>query len=105
MPRPVAAMAAGLAVAAGVAMADDLAEGRRLFVEGTEPACAICHSLADAGAEGEIGPSLDELRPDAARVARAVRGGVGVMPAFQETLSEDQIAAIAAYVARAAGGG
>lgn len=105
MRRAFATMAAAAFLAQGVAVADDLAEGRRLFVEGAEPACAICHSLADAGAEGEIGPNLDELRPDAARVAKAVRGGVGVMPAFEEVLSEDQISAIAAYVAQAAGGG
>ena len=75
-------------------------EGRRLFSSIT-PACAICHTLKAAGAAGEIGPSLDELKPDAERVAKAVRNGIGQMPAFA-TLTEAQIQALARYVAAAA---
>jgi cytochrome c6 len=46
---------------------------------------------------------LDQLKPDAARVEAAVRGGVGVMPSLAASLSDEQIAALAAYVARVAG--
>lgn len=75
-------------------------EGRVLFVSVT-PACALCHRLKDAGATGEIGPSLDELKPDAARVAKAIRNGIGQMPAFTQ-LTEAQVQALARYVEQAA---
>jgi mono/diheme cytochrome c family protein len=74
--------------------------GKRLFLTGATPPCAICHSLKDAGAEGAVGPSLDELKPDAARVMKAVRNGIGQMPAFS-SLTDQQIEAIARYVEEA----
>ncbi len=74
--------------------------GRQLFVKDATPPCAICHALADAGASGAIGPSLDELKPDAQRVAQALKTGIGQMPAYPQ-LSEQQIQTIARYVARA----
>ncbi|MBS0507721.1 MAG: cytochrome c [Proteobacteria bacterium] len=97
-----AALAAAL-LAAAPARADEaaqMARGKLLFTTAT-PACALCHTLKDAGAEGAIGPVLDELQPDAARVARALRDGIGAMPSFRATLSEDDIAALALYVSRA----
>ncbi len=95
-PLPAAAQAAG-----GDAQ---LAEGRALFVGGATPACAICHTLKDAGATGSVGPVLDELRPDEDRVATAVRDGIGAMPSFSASLTEAQIRALARYVAKASGG-
>jgi mono/diheme cytochrome c family protein len=77
--------------------------GKTIFTEKAEPKCAICHTLADAGSVGEIGPSLDELKPSAERVKTAVVNGVGVMPAF-EGLSEEEIDAVAHYVSVATGG-
>jgi mono/diheme cytochrome c family protein len=85
------------------ARANDDAIGKQLFTKGATPPCAICHTMKDAGATGEVGPSLDELKPDAERVAKAVRNGIGQMPAFT-TLTEQQVQAIAQYVARATGG-
>ena len=95
MKRILVAMAVA---AAGIASAQDNAEaeGKRLFTSGT-PACGLCHTLRDAGAEGAIGPSLDELKPDAARVAKAVKTGIGQMPAFSQ-LTEAQVQAVARYV-------
>lgn len=61
--------------------------------------CATCHTLADAGAAGEIGPNLDVLKPTAAKVTDAVTNGVGVMPAYGETLSSAEISQLASYVA------
>jgi cytochrome c6 len=81
-----------------------LAEGRALFVSGATPPCAICHTLKDAGATGNVGPVLDEVKPDADRVAAAVRGGIGAMPSFANSLTDAQIRAIARYVAKASGG-
>lgn len=77
--------------------------GKELFTKGAVPPCALCHVLADAGAVGAIGPSLDELKPDAERVAKAVKTGIGQMPAFS-TLSEQDVQAISQYVAKASGG-
>ena len=76
-------------------------EGKHLFNTVAQPACALCHSLKAAGAEGAIGPSLDELKPDAARVAKAIRNGIGQMPAFTN-LTEAQVQEIARYVERVA---
>src|SRR5690606_26090379 len=64
------------------ASANDL--GRKVFTEAAQPPCAVCHTLEAAGATGTIGPSLDELKPDKARVLEAVRTGIGVMPRFAD---------------------
>lgn len=99
-----AVQAAGLALALALPLAargDDL--GRKVFTETAEPPCALCHTLQAAGAEGTIGPSLDELKPDRDRIVQAVRKGVGVMPPFADKLSEAEIQAVAAFVAKAVG--
>ncbi len=83
---------------------DQIALGRRLFSGGATPACAVCHTLKDAGSMGAVGPVLDELQPDAQRVATALRNGLGSMPSYKATLTEEQIAALARYVAVASGG-
>ncbi|MGF1621242.1 MAG: c-type cytochrome [Rhodomicrobiaceae bacterium] len=76
--------------------------GKQVFTELAEPNCGICHALKDAGTEGEVGPPLDEARPDAKKVETAVRGGVGVMPAY-ENLSDEEIEAVSQYVASVTG--
>lgn len=94
---------AGLACAGGRA-ADDAAlfeKGRQLFKQGTTPSCAVCHTLKHAGSQGAVGPVLDELQPDAQRVATALRNGIGAMPSFRAALTDEQIAALAAYVSKA----
>jgi cytochrome c553 len=73
----------------------DLAAGRTVFVTN---ACGGCHTLADAGANGTIGPNLDESAPSMALVVERVTNGTGVMPAFGDRLSEQQIRDVAAYV-------
>ena len=74
-------------------------EGRRLF-NTILPACPVCHTLKDAGASGQIGPSLDELKPDAERVRKALRTGIGQMPAFVQ-LTEEQVQTLARYIEQA----
>lgn len=81
---------------------DELERGKVLFTT-VQPACAACHTLQAAGAQGQVGPVLDEIRPDAARVLRAIRSGLGVMPSYAERLSEDEMQALAQFVARATG--
>ena len=83
--------------------AAELAAGKKIFTTKAAPACALCHTLKDADSSGDIGPVLDELKPDAARVEKAVRGGIGVMPAFKGLLSEDEIRTVAKYVSAVAG--
>lgn len=78
--------------------------GRKIFTQTAVPQCGVCHTLSDAGTTGEIGAKLEELKPDAARVANAVRDGVGVMPPYRDKLTEEQIKAVAYYVSRATGG-
>ena len=65
--------------------------------------CANCHALAAAGANGRVGPNLDQVMPDAALVERQVTSGGGGMPSFKGTLSAAQIKALAGYVASNAG--
>lgn len=81
----------------------NMEEGKKLFVQTAAPACAVCHTLNHAGATGEIGPVLDELKPDAGRVEKAIRNGIGQMPAYR-TLSDAQIKQLAEYVSTAAAG-
>ena len=98
----------GLAAMVAPALAADdpaqMALGKKLFIETAAPACALCHTLGAAGAAGTVGPSLDELKPDASRVATALRDGVGGMPSYKASLSDAQILLLARYVARASGG-
>lgn len=90
-----------LATVAWGAQAQNLMDdGRKLFTQTVVPACAVCHTLKHAGATGEIGPVLDELKPDATRVEKAIRNGLGQMPAYS-TLSDAQIRLLAQYVAAA----
>lgn len=88
-------------LAASPVTADELLkQGKQVFLETAQPSCTICHTLDDAGSSGEIGPNLDELAPSQQQVRNAVTSGVGVMPVFEDTLSEDQITAVAYYVAK-----
>jgi mono/diheme cytochrome c family protein len=65
--------------------------------------CGSCHTLADAGTSGTVGPNLDDLKPNEATVRRQDLNGGGGMPAFKSILSAQQIDAIAKYVAAVAG--
>jgi mono/diheme cytochrome c family protein len=65
--------------------------------------CASCHTLQDAGTSGTVGPDLDDSQPDFDLVKDRVTNGQGAMPAFRDTLSEQEINDVAAYVSTAAG--
>jgi mono/diheme cytochrome c family protein len=65
--------------------------------------CANCHTLAAAGANGRVGPNLDQIKPDEPLVERQVTNGGGGMPSFKGTLSPAQIKAVADYVSSNAG--
>ena len=80
-----------------------LVAGREVFLNVAEPACGVCHTLDDAGSAGEIGPNLDDLAPEAGQVHAAVTWGVGVMPAYEGVLTDEQIDAVSVYVASVTG--
>ena len=65
--------------------------------------CGGCHTLADAGATGTVGPNLDEAKPSKALAVDRVTNGQGGMPPFKGQLSEAEIQAVAEYVSSVAG--
>ena len=83
------------------ANADELFnKGKEVFLEGGN--CAACHSLADAGSIADIGPNLNQIRPQVQTILMAVRNGIGVMPAMEGILTNEEIEAVAHYVSIAA---
>jgi mono/diheme cytochrome c family protein len=105
---PVAILsAAAISFSAHGADADTKAKmelGRNIFTKLAEPPCGVCHTLKDAGTSGEIGAKLEEIKPDANRVAAAVREGVGIMPSYAGKLTDQQVQAVAYYVSRVVNG-
>ncbi len=99
--RMVAGVLVAVALGVGaVGCGGDAAAGKVVFTAN----CAGCHTLADAGASGAVGPNLDASKPAEDAVAAQVANGGASMPAFADRLSEQEIADVAAYVAGAAGG-
>ena len=74
--------------------------GKKVFLEAGN--CAACHMLADAESNAMVGPNLNEIRPDIQRIIMAVRNGIGVMPAMEGVLTDQEIEAVAHYVSIAA---
>ena len=70
--------------------------GKNVFLN--KGSCSACHTLADAGSNGQIGPNLNEIKPDKMRVMNAVINGIGVMPAYENQLTLEEIEAVAQYV-------
>ena len=110
IPAVAAAAVIALAVAlepdddpgtAGTPTQAQIERGKAVFAAA---GCAGCHTLADAGATGTVGPNLDGLQPTAELVRTTVEAGRGAMPSFRGKLDEAEIAAVAAYVSSVAGG-
>jgi len=76
------------------------AAGKQIFMD--QP-CGDCHTLADAGTTGSVGPNLDDAKPSYELVIDRVTNGMGVMPSFKDKLTEQQIQDLAKYVSTAAG--
>ena len=77
--------------------ADEILDvGKNIFLE--KGNCATCHALSDAGSNGDIGPSLNEIKPSFERIVMAVTNGIGVMPAYEGMLTSKEIEAVAIYV-------
>jgi cytochrome c553 len=79
----------------------DPVAGKQIFIAN----CAACHTLADAGTSGTVGPNLDDAQPSSELVTDRVTNGQGAMPSFAGTLSDQDIADVAAYVSQTAGTG
>ena len=77
----------------------DKTDGKSVFTAN----CGGCHTLADAGTSGTVGPNLDAAKPPKELVVDRVTNGKGVMPPFKDSLDAAQIQAVADYVASTAG--
>lgn len=76
------------------------AKGTELFAS----RCGSCHTLGSAGTSGTVGPNLDELKPDKARVLAAIgTGGTGSGTMPKDLVVGRDAAAVAAFVASTAG--
>ena len=97
---PAATTAADTGATTAAAAEGDAAAGAAIFASA---GCGGCHTLAAAGSAGNVGPNLDDLKPDYAAVVKQVTNGGGGMPAFTDSLSEADIQNVAAYVSQNAG--
>ena len=79
----------------------DAAAGKQVF---ESAGCVACHTLADAGSTGTVGPNLDDAKPPATLVVTRVTEGAGAMPSFKDKLTEQQIQDVAAYVVASTSG-
>jgi len=70
-------------------------DGKAVFAD----TCGGCHTLSAAGTSGTTGPNLDDVSLDAGAIEGIVRDGRGGMPAFGDQLSDDEVAAVADFVA------
>jgi mono/diheme cytochrome c family protein len=79
----------------------DPVAGKEVFLGAS--GCTSCHTLADAGSTGTVGPNLDDAMPSFDLAYDRVTNGQGGMPAFGTSLTDQQRADVAAYVSSAAG--
>jgi mono/diheme cytochrome c family protein len=77
------------------AVVGDPVDGKHVF---ETAGCSGCHTLKAAGATGNVGPNLDQLKPAEATVQHQVIHGGGPMPAFAGQLTPKQIQDVAAFV-------
>lgn len=63
--------------------------------------CAGCHTLAEAEAEGPVGPSLDEADLGVEAVRERIEQGGPTMPAYADRLTRAEIDELAEFVSGA----
>jgi cytochrome c oxidase subunit 2 len=102
--------AAGGGAGGGAAAPD----AKALFTSKASPACASCHTLADANASGTIGPNLDKFLKgkNAAFIQKSIEDPSayvekgfqdGIMPAnYKDTLQPEEIKALTDYLVKVA---
>ena len=69
-----------------------------LEVYNNKAQCGVCHTIQAASSEGNIGPNLDQLKPSMDRIIYVVTNGIGVMQAWEDVLTDEEIEAVANYV-------
>ena len=79
----------------------DPVAGKAIFLGAS--GCTGCHTLADAGSTGTVGPNLDDAQPSFELAYDRVTNGQGGMPSFGTSLTDQQRADVAAYVSSVAG--
>ena len=86
-----------------IADEDKMIKGLEIFNE--TAACAGCHTMKAAGAEGNVGPNLDTIDLTLESVIDMVTYGLGVMPAYgeDEILTKEEIDIVSFYVVNSAG--
>ncbi|MXO66652.1 c-type cytochrome [Altericroceibacterium endophyticum] len=82
------------------AAAKTMQQGRQLFQDWS---CGACHVLHDAGGHGQAGPSLDQGHRSIQYIAGRIANGGGPMPPFAGSLNDDEIEALAIYIAQEPG--
>jgi mono/diheme cytochrome c family protein len=92
----------GEGTGAGGFTGGDATAGKAIF---TSAGCNACHVLAAAGATGIVGPDLDEAKAAEPIVIDRVVNGKGTMPAFKDSLSEQEISDVVAFVVESTHGG
>jgi len=80
-----------------ISFADDKME-LGLDIYNNKAQCGVCHTLEAASSTGQIGPNLDLLKPQLGQIVSAVTNGIGVMPAWGEILTQEEIEAVGYYV-------
>jgi mono/diheme cytochrome c family protein len=73
----------------------DATAGEQVFASA---GCGACHTFAQAGSSGTVGPNLDDASPSYELAVERVTLGQGGMPAFGDQLEPQQIADVAAFV-------
>jgi len=69
-----------------------------LDVYNNKAQCGTCHTLKAADSKENIGPNLDQLKPTIPQIIYAVTNGIGVMQAWEDILTDEEIEAVAYYV-------
>ena len=99
-PTTTAATTTAAAETTAAAAVGDPAAGKTVFASS---GCVACHTLADAGSTGAVGPNLDQTKPSAALVRERVANGLGAMPSYASQLSATQVDDVVEYVSAVAG--
>ena len=84
-----------------LALKGDATAGKAIFAS---KGCGGCHTLKAAGASGNVGPNLDDVKPSFELAVTRVTKGKGVMPTFGDQLKPQQIADVAQFVVSSTSG-
>jgi mono/diheme cytochrome c family protein len=92
------------------------AAGKQIFTASAQPPCSSCHTLAEAGATGQVGPNLDDVLKgkDTAFIHQSIVDpnaviasgfSAGIMPTtYGDSLDEQQLADLVAFLDQSVNG-